>query len=94
MDNAKRVQVVIEAQAMPAHGFVQCAFTRVAKRWMTNIVDQRKSLGEIFIQAERAGDGAGKLHHFDSVSKATPVMVGVAVVNTCVFPAGRRKARA
>jgi hypothetical protein len=78
-DNAKRVQVVIEAQTMPAHGFVEGPLTRVAERWMADVVDQRKGLGEIFIQAERASDGAGKLHHFDSVGEAAPVVVRVAM---------------
>src|SRR3954452_2659859 len=78
-DNAQRVQVVIEAQAMRLHGFVECALTRVAERWMADIVHQRKRLGEITIQAQRGGDRAGKLGHFDGVGKAAPVVVRVAM---------------
>ena len=78
-DNAQRVQVVIEAQAMSPHGFVERALTRMPERWMADIMHQRKRLGQIAIQTQRGGDRAGKLGHFDGVGKAAPVVIRVAM---------------
>ena len=44
LDNAKRVQIVIEVPAMLAHQFVQLAFARMAERRMADVVHERQGL--------------------------------------------------
>src|SRR5437773_9645593 len=41
LDNAKRVQIVIEVPAMLAQQFVQLAFARMAERRMADVVHER-----------------------------------------------------
>ena len=78
-DDAERVQVVIEAQAMRVHCFVEGAFARMAEGRMSDVVHQRERFGEVSVESESGSDGARKLRHFNGVGEATPVVVGVAV---------------
>src|ERR1700733_3026463 len=78
-NDAERVQVVIEAQAMRVHCFVEGAFARMAEGRMPGVVHQRERFGEVSVESERGSDGARKLRHFNGVGEAAPVVVGVAV---------------
>ena len=49
--------------AYPGHGGVQLGFPSVTKGRVPEIMGQRASLGQIFIQAKVAGDGPGDLRH-------------------------------
>ena len=51
LDDAQRVQVVVEAQAVLAHAGVEGAFAGVAERRMTDVMDQRQRLGQLLIEA-------------------------------------------
>ena len=79
LDDAEGVQVVIEAQAMRVHCFVEGAFARMAEGRMSDVVHQRERFGEVSVESERGSDGARKLRHFNGVGEAAPVVVGVAV---------------
>jgi len=78
LDDAKRVQVVIETAAVGAHQFVELAFAGVAKRRVADIVNESEGLGEFGVQAERGGNGAGDLRDFERVCQAIAEMVGIA----------------
>ena len=43
---------------------------------MSDVVNQRQRLRQIFVQAKRCGDGAGNLRHLNRVGQAAAKMVG------------------
>ena len=51
-DDAQRMQVVVEAQAVGAQGAVEGFFARVAKRRMADVMRQRQSFCQLRIQPE------------------------------------------
>src|SRR5260370_30318471 len=60
-DNAERMQIVIERKPMLAHGGVERFFSRVAKRRVAEVVNQRERFHQIGIQSKLCGDGARDL---------------------------------
>ena len=78
LDDAQRVQIVIEALAVLAHALVELLFAGVAEGRMADVVDQRQRLGKIRIQTQRAGNGASDLRDFQSVRQAIAKMIGKA----------------
>ncbi len=77
-DDVQRVQIVIEALAVFAHAQVELLFSGVAEGRMADVVNEREGFGEVGVQAEGAGDGAGDLRDFEGVSEAVAKMVGEA----------------
>ena len=77
-DQAQRVGVVIEA-AERLHAFGQRVFAGMAERRVAEIVRERQRFGEVFMQAQRAADGAGELRDFETVREARAVMVAFVV---------------
>ena len=77
-DDAEGVQVVVEDEAVLAHGGVESFFTGVAEGWVADVVDQSQGFGEIDVEAEGSGDGAGDLRDFEGVGEAVAEVVGVA----------------
>ena len=77
-DDAQRVEIVVEAVAVLAHGGVERFFAGVAERRMADVVDQRQRFGEIDVEAERSGNGAGDLRDFEGVGEAVAEMIGIA----------------
>src|SRR5271169_404923 len=63
-DDAESVQVMVEEEAMLAHGGVECFFASVPEGRVADVVDQGESFGEIDVDTERSGDGAGDLGDF------------------------------
>ena len=78
LDDAQRVQIVIEEQSMLSHGGVQRFFSGVAKGRMPDVVHQGKGFHQIDVQSELGRDGAGNLRHFDGVGQAIAKVVGEA----------------
>jgi hypothetical protein len=76
LDDAERVKVVVEAQAVPLQAAVEGALAGVAERRMTDVVDQRESFSEIFVEVEGFGDFASDLGDFHRVREARAEMVG------------------
>ena len=66
---------MIEAIAKAAHLAVQLVFAGVRERRMTDVVRQRQGFGEVFVETERRGHGAGDLGHFDGVGEPVPKMI-------------------
>ena len=62
IDHLQALQVVLKT-AMGRHAFVQRVLTRMAKRRMTEIMRQADGFDQIFVQAQRAGDGTPQLCH-------------------------------
>ena len=76
LDDAEGMQVVVEAQAVFAHGRVERALACVAERRMADIVDQREGLAKVFVEVERLCDRAGDLRDLESVRQPAAEMVG------------------
>ena len=45
---------------------------------MADVVNQGERFGEVLVEAERAGDGAGDLRDFDGVGEAVAKVIGEA----------------
>ena len=78
LDDAESVQVVVEEEAVLAHGGVERFFAGVAKGRMSDVVDEGESFGEIDVEAEGSGDGARDLRDFEGVGETVAKVVGVA----------------
>ncbi len=78
-DDAQRVQIMVEAQAMSAHRFVQRVLPGVTERRMADVVHQCERFRQVSIQPERSGNRPGKLRHLDGVRKTAAVVIRVAV---------------
>jgi len=60
---------MVETIAEAAHLAIQLVFTRMGKRRMADVVTKRKSFGELFIEIQRGGHGAGDLRDLDGVGE-------------------------
>ena len=60
---------------MAFHEFIQNHLSGMTERGMSQIVRQGNGLGEFFIQAKSARDGAGDLAHLYRVCQTRPVMI-------------------
>jgi hypothetical protein len=76
LDDAQRVEVVVEATPVAGKAAVQRALPGVPKGRMTYIVNQRKRLRQIFVQAKRGRNGPGDLRNLDRVGQAAAKMIG------------------
>ena len=72
----ERMEVVVEAKTVALEALIESALAGVAEGRVADVVDQGKSLGEVFVQAEAAGNLAGNLHDLDGVRKARTEVVG------------------
>ena len=76
--DAQALCIVIES-AVPAHQFIERLLPRVAERRMPEVVRERDGLGEVFIQRERAGDGARDVGDLESVRESRAQMIAGAI---------------
>ena len=76
LDDAQRMEVVVEATPVAGKAAVQRALTGVPKGRMTDIVNQRKRLGQIFVQAKRSRNRPGDLRDLNRVGQAAAKMIG------------------
>ena len=51
----------------------------MAERGVAEIVRERERLGEILVEAEGAGDGAGDLRDFEAVRQPRPVEIALVI---------------
>ena len=92
-DDAKRLGIVIEA-AGTFHRGVERALAGMAEGRMAEIVGKRERLGEILIDAQRAGERAGDLRHFEAVGQARAVVIAFVIdedLGLVVEPPERRR---
>ena len=95
LDDAQRMQIVVEPPSMIAQAPVQRPLAGVAKRRMPDVVDQRQRLRQIFVQPQRRRRTARAICATSIVWVSRLRKWSEArLVNTCVLPARRRKARA
>jgi hypothetical protein len=66
--------VVVES-AMGREGPVQRPLAGMPERRVAEVMGQRQRFGQILVEAERAGDGAGDLGHFQRMGKPGPEVV-------------------
>src|SRR5450432_1575971 len=78
LNNAQRVQIVVEEKSVLSHGCVQSFFTGVAEGRVAHVVHQGKSFNKIHVQSELGCDGAGNLRHFNGVGQTIAEVVGEA----------------
>src|SRR5438132_724708 len=67
LNDAHRLNIVIERRPVRAHQFVQLFLAGVAKGRMSNVVSERKSFGKICIEAQRFSDRPCNLCDFKRV---------------------------
>ena len=72
----KRLGVVIEPAEIREAG-IERALAGMTERRMAKIVRQRERLGEVLVEAERAGKRAGDLGHFQRVGQAGSVVIAL-----------------
>ena len=97
-DDAQRVQVVVEAEAVRPQGAVERLFAGMAEGRMPDVVRQRQRLGQLRIQPQRRAT-VREICVTSSVCvrrlrKWSESPSAGRRVKTCVLPARRRKARA
>ena len=67
---------MVEAAEVGEAG-VERPLARMAERRVAEVVRQRQRLGEILVEAERAGERPGDLRHFQGVGQPGAVMVAL-----------------
>jgi hypothetical protein len=84
LDDAQALHIVLKA-AVPAHEAIQHFLAAMAERRMAEIVGEGDRLGEIFIQPQRASDGAADQSDLDGVGEArAQVVAGAIEKNLCL----------
>ena len=73
-DDSQRLGVMIEA-AVRSHQLIEHILASVAKRRVAKIMGKRKRLGEIVVEAERAGERAGDLTDLQRMGESGAKMV-------------------
>jgi hypothetical protein len=76
LDNAQRVEIMIEPVPEPVHLAVQFLFAGVRERRMTDIVAQCERFSEILVQFEDGCHGSGNLGNLDSMGQPIAKVIG------------------
>ena len=76
--DSQALRVVIEP-AERLHDDVQCFLAGVAERRMAEIMGQRQRLGQVLVQAQSAGDGAGHLRDLNGMGQPGAVEIALVV---------------
>ena len=76
LDDAQRVQVVVEAPPVTLEAAVQCTLAGMSKRRMADVVNQRQRLRQIFVQTKRGRGPTSDLRHLNRVGQAAAKVVG------------------
>ncbi len=77
-DDAQGVNIVIEVGAEAGHLAVEFLLAGMGEGRMADVVRQRQGFGEIFVETQDRGHGAGNLGNLDGVGEAVAEMVGKA----------------
>jgi hypothetical protein len=75
LDDAQRMQVVVEPPPMMRKAAVERPLPRMSKGRVADVVDQRKRLGQVFVQAKLGGSGAGDLRDLNGVGQTAAKVV-------------------
>ena len=74
--DVQRLRVVVEA-AEAGEALVERALAGVAERRMAEVVAERGGLGQVLVEAERAGERAGDLGDFQGVGQPGAEMIAL-----------------
>src|SRR5690606_249771 len=77
-DDAQALAVVVEAAHVPRE-LVEGLLAGVAEGRVAEVVGQRDRLGQVLVEAQRAGDAGGDLRHLQRVRQARAVVVALVV---------------
>ena len=69
---------MIKEEPALVHGGIQGAFSRMAEGRVTNVVYQRQSLDEVYIQSKLPCYSSRNLRHLDRMRQPVSKMVGIA----------------
>jgi hypothetical protein len=78
LNDAQRVQVVVEKPVVGLHGRMERFFAGVSKWWMADVMDKRECFDQVWIQAELLANGARNLRDLDGVRQSIPKVIGEA----------------
>ena len=78
LDDAQRVEVMVEALAESPHLTIERLFARVRERRVTDIVRQRQRFCEVFVQLQDVRHGARHLGDLNGVRQPVTEVVGKA----------------
>ena len=78
VDHAQRLQVVLEA-AVLAHAFVERVLPGVTEWRVAEVVREADRLGQRFVEAQRARDGARDLRDLDRVREPRAVKIALVI---------------
>jgi hypothetical protein len=76
LDDAQRMQIVVEPQAVLLEAAVERTLAGVAEGRVADVVDEGEGFREIFVQPERFRDLASDLRDFHGVREARTEVVG------------------
>ena len=89
--DSQRLGVVVEtAERVPCRH--RAHPRRYGRTGVAKVMRQRQRLGQILVEAERAGERTRDLRHLDRMGQAGAVMVALMETKTCVLCFSRRKA--
>ena len=77
-NNPQALEIVLKAPVI-SHQDIKGILSRMAEGGMPQVVGQGDGLGELFVEAQFAGDPPGDLCHLQGVCKAGPVIVPLVV---------------
>jgi hypothetical protein len=75
LNNAQRVQVVVEVPPMSLQTAIKRTFSRVPKRRMSNIVHKRQRFRQIFVQPKRSRSYPSNLCDLNRVGQPTAKVI-------------------
>src|SRR6267143_2548939 len=78
LNDAQRVQIVVEKTAVRAHQLVELSLAGMAEWRMADVVDESERFGELSVQAQRGSNGARDLRDFKRVRQPVAEVVGIA----------------
>ena len=76
--NAKALSVVVEATVF-AHDIIEGSLAGVTVGRVSKVMGQRQAFGQVFVEAQLAGDGARNLRHLQTVRQPRAIMVAFVV---------------
>jgi len=75
LDDAEGMQIVVEGSTVAAEASVESALACVSEGRVSDVMDEGEGFGEVFVQTEGGGSGAGDLGDLDGVGEAAAKVV-------------------
>ena len=76
LDDAQRMQVVVESPPVTRKAAIERPLAGMTEGRVADVVDQRQRLGQVFVQAEFGGGGAGDLRDLNGVGQTAAKVIG------------------